>query len=233
MSRVPIPTRPWAATMPQGRWHLLAAGCALAALLVGTPGPAAGQDLADVCRPLEHPTVGRWALYRLRGGTGDSSEVRLAIVGSERVGDVTYLWQESRMGTPSGDAVIQTLVPADPYDPTLIRRAIVRMPGREPQEVPAGALAAFRHAGGGAGGMDACRAGAAIGWETVETPAGPVRALRVRYTRDGRAAESWLAPGIPFALVRTVVGQDPLELILVGHGRNAVPTVPLREPDDR
>jgi hypothetical protein len=55
--------------------------------------------------------------------------------------------------------------------------------------------------------------------------------MHVRYERDGRTADVWLAPAVPFALVRSVVvgagGTDSIELVLIAHGRDAVPTVPL------
>jgi hypothetical protein len=197
--------------------------------------PAAAQALADVCRPLEQPAVGSWARYRLRGAAGDSTEVRLALVGRERIDDREYVWQESVVATAGGEAVIQSMVPASPYDPTAIRRAIVRAPGQPAAEVPPTALAALAGGGGqGSVGLDACRQGEAIGWETVTVPAGPVRALHVRYARDERTADAWLAPGIPFAVARTVVAgpkpSDRVELVLLAHGRDATPTIPLARP---
>jgi hypothetical protein len=208
-------------------------GLIVFALGLAAPATATvAQGLADVCRPLEQPVVGAWARYRLRGGTGDSSEVRLALVGRERIAGREYLWQESVVGTPGGDAVIQTLVQAGPYDPTAIRRAIVRPPGQPAGEVPPSALAMLQSAGGhGATGLDACRQGTAVGWETVTVPAGSVRALHVRYAREERTADVWLAPAIPFAVTRTVVSgaapSDRVELELLAHGRDAKPTLPL------
>jgi len=213
----------------------LRGGVAALALALGVPvTAAAAQGLADVCRPLEQPAVGSWARYRLRGAAGDSSEVRLALVGRERVADREYVWQESVVGTPAGDAVIQSLVQASPYDPTAIRRAIVRPPGQPAMEVPPSALAVLQTGAQGATGLDACRRGEAVGWETITVPAGPVRALHVRYAREARTADVWLAPGIPFAITKTVVaGAAPaerVELVLVAHGRGATPTMPLPGP---
>ncbi|MDP2483692.1 MAG: hypothetical protein Q8W45_10435 [Candidatus Palauibacterales bacterium] len=216
-------------------------GLALAVILLAgafAAPPALGQGLADVCRPLEHPVEGSWARYRLRSGPGDSAEVRMAVVGHERIGDQDYFWQESIMSAAAGETVIQSLVPAAPYDPTAIRRAVVRLPGQDAMELPPAALAMLKQASGqGPAALDACRHGEGLGWETIDVPAGRVRALRVRYTREGRTAETWLAPGIPFAVTRTIVTGDSaaqrLELELVGHGRHAVPTIPLGQPANR
>jgi hypothetical protein len=206
------------------------AGVVLLAALAAAP-PARAQALADVCRPVEQPTRGGWARYRLRG-EHDSTELRLAVVDTATWGGAAHVWQESLIPTPAGETVVQTLVPANPYDPTTVRRAILRSPGRLPLEVPASALAAMRQRAQGSAGLDACRTGQAVGWETLEVPAGRLRALHVRYERDGRTADVWLAPAVPFALVRSIVpgagGGQPVELVLIGHGRNALPTVPLR-----
>lgn len=200
--------------------------------------PIAAQDLTAVCRPVEYPSVGGWARYRLRGER-DSTEMRMAIVGATMVGPARHLWQESILVTPAGTAVIQSLVPAEPYDPTAIRRAIVRAPGQDPVELPASALDAVKARGAqGATGLDACRAGEPLGWETISVPAGRVRAMHVRYRRDGRSADVWLAPGVPFAVVRSTVAGGPdgsaaVELVLVGHGIDALPSMPLPDAPGR
>jgi len=203
----------------------------LMVLAAAAPAAAAhAQALADVCRPVEAPVAGGWARYRLRGN-GDSTEMRLALVGSASWNGAPHVWQESLVPTPAGETVVQSLVPANPYDPTTVRRAILRSPGGPPMEVPASALAAMRQRAQGATSLDACRTGQAVGWETLEVPAGRLRALHVRYVRGGRTADVWLAPAVPFALVRSVVpapdGSGAVELVLVGHGGDAVPTIPL------
>ncbi len=203
------------------------------ALCVG-PAPVRAQSLAAVCRPLEQPTPGGWARYRLRG-PDDSTEYRLALVDTTTWGGTPHVWQESLIPTPAGSAVIQSLVPAAPYDPTTVRRAVVRAPGQPAMELPPAALQAMRERAQGTAGLDACRTGQALGWETLEVPAGRVRALRVRYTREGRTALVWLAPGIPFAMIRSIVtggagAADSVELVLVGHGRDATPSMPLPRP---
>lgn len=216
------------------RWRL--AAILLAASLASVQVHA--QGLANVCRPLEQPAPGSWARYRLRSPSGDSTEVRMAIVGQERVGEQVFVWQESIVGAGGAETVVQTLVPAAPYDPTAIRRALVRLPGQDPMEISGSALAMLKDASGqSAVGLDACRRGDALGWETLEVPAGRVRAMHVRYTRDGRTADTWLAPGIPFAVTRTIVMGDSapqrFELVLVGHGRDATPTIPLGRSTNR
>jgi hypothetical protein len=191
--------------------------------------PAHAQALADVCRPVEEPVVGGWARYRLRGAA-DSTEMRLALVGVGAWGGAPHVWQESLIPTPAGETVIQSLVPANPYDPTTVRRAIIRPPGQAPVEVPASALAAMKQRAQGTASLDACRTGHALGWETStcrQAACGQCTCGTARRTHG----DVWLAPAVPFALVRSIVagpgGTDSVELVLIGHGRNAVPTVPL------
>jgi hypothetical protein len=208
------------------------AGCLLTVLASGA-GRLDAQILDQVCRPLERPQVGAWARYHLATTEGDSTEVRLAVVGRAVTPAGEHVWQESVLRGAGAETVIQSLVPAAPYDPATIRRAIIHAPGRAPLELPESALRSLAGRQTGTG-LDACRDGEALGWETLTVPAGQVRALRVRYTRDGRTAETWLAPAIPFAVVRTVVAGSAsvsgIELTLLGYGHDATPTVPL--PDE-
>lgn len=203
------------------------------ALLVGpAAGPLLAQATDQVCRPLEQPRVGGWAEYRLRTPDGDSTVVRMAIVGRVTAEGRAHVWQESVMRAGGATTVIQSLVAADPYDPTAIARAIIHAPERPPMELPATALAMMRRSGGqGPTGIEACRSGEPVGWETITVPAGEIRALHIRYQRDGRSADSWLAPGIPFATVRTLVTAEApagvIELVLLAHGTDARPTKPL------
>jgi hypothetical protein len=206
---------------------------ALPVLLAVTVRPVGAQETSEACRWLQTPTVGGWASYRLTaGGHGDSTTVRIAIVGRERVDGVEHVWQETVMRTGALRTVVQSLVPSAPYDPTTIRRAIVQAPGRDPVELSSRALSTMPLVGQGTGGMDACRRGQPQGWETITVPAGTFRALHVRYDRDGRAADSWLVPSVPFALARSVItgaggSADTVELVLLDRGFDATATLPL------
>ena len=127
-------------------------GLLLAALVIGTAASATGQEVAQACRWLRTPTVGGWARYRLTAGIApDTPTVRIAVVGRARLDGVEHLWQETVMSSGSSRTVIQTLVPASPYDPTAIRRAIVQAPGQDAVELPSKALATLPSPLGAAG----------------------------------------------------------------------------------
>jgi hypothetical protein len=223
-------THPATARRPAGpparRFRL---AVALTAALVT---PVAAQDLDAACRALRTPTVGLWAQYVVKSGAQpDSTVLRLAFVAEERMDGAAHVWQETVIAAAGTETVIQSLVPTDPYDPTAIRRAVLRLPGRAAMEVRPQALQAMRGSTHEPQALDACNRGEALGSESVAVPAGTFRAIRVRYSRDGRTAESWLVPTVPLALARSVVTDAAtgarMELVLVAHGRDATPTVPL------
>lgn len=202
-------------------------------LLTATAASAAAQEVAQACRWLQTPTVGGWAQYRLTAGiASDTPTVRIAIVGRARLDGIQHFWQETVMQSGSSRTIIQTLVPASPYDPTTIRRAIIQTPGQRAMELPPQALARLPSGGQGSAGADACRRGQPVGWETIVVPAGTFRALHVRYEREGRQADSWLVPSVPFALARSIVvtpgdSTRSVELVLLERGFDATATLPL------
>lgn len=227
------PARPTTAGVPEpgrGRWS---AGLLLVLLFAATAASARAQEVSQACRWLQTPTVGGWARYRLTAGIApDTPTVRIAIVGRARMDGVEHFWQETVMRSGSSQTVIQTLVPASPYDPTTIRRAIVQAPGQRPMELPPQALATLPSGGQGSAGADACRRGQPVGWETIVVPAGTFRALHVRYERNGRHADSWLVPSIPFALAHSIISAPgdstrAVELVLLERGFDATAMLPL------
>ncbi|MDH3495282.1 MAG: hypothetical protein OER21_00770 [Gemmatimonadota bacterium] len=205
-------------------------GGALSLILfgLGATGTVEAQGLATVCRAVSTPTVGQWAAYRLSVGSADRvTGLRSAITGDERINGTTFVWQQITTTGDVGEVAVRMLVPGDPYRPTDIRRAIVQLPGQEPLELPPHLVAQFgaEHGTGAAPDpMETCREGHALDWEMVTVPAGTFRALRVRHVRDGRTADTWLVPGIPFGQVRTIVsGASPAEraeVVLTTYGQD-------------
>jgi hypothetical protein len=233
------PARPTTSGAPEAGRGRPSAGFLLVVLLAATAASAPAQEVAQACRWLQTPTVGGWARYRLTAGIpADTPTVRIAIVGRARLDGVQHFWQETVLQSGSSRTVIQTLVPASPYDPTTIRRAIIQAPGQRAVEVPPEALATLPSGARGSAGADACQRGQPVGWETIAVPAGTFRALHVRYERAGRHADSWLVPSIPFALARSIVSAPgdstrPVELVLLERGFDAGPTLPLPSTEQR
>ncbi len=210
------------------RSRTLRGGAPVFVVLVGAAaGTVQAQGLATVCRAVSAPTVGQWAAYQLSGGSAERvTTLRSAITGDEQINGTTHLWQQITTTGDLGMVAVRMLVPGDPYRPTDIRRAIVQLPGQEPLELPPHLVAQFgaEHGTGATPDpMATCREGRALDWEMVTVPAGTFRALRVRHVRDGRTADTWLVPGIPFGQVRTVVSgasaAERAEVVLTAYGQ--------------
>jgi hypothetical protein len=205
----------------------------LTSLTLAVSSPAGAQDLATVCGAVGRVTVGQWAGYRLTSGpAGDVSRMRVAVVGRETTPGGDLLWHETSMESGRGAVTIRMLVPADPYDPTDIHRAVVQVNDQAPMELPANQLAAMREQLPRDLTTDPirrCGEGVVVGWESVKVPVGTFRALHVRHERDGRTADVWMVPTVPFGMVRTVVAGDSAataEIVLTGFGV----AVPARAP---
>jgi hypothetical protein len=201
----------------------------LVACLMLTAVPLAAQDFSQFCRGNPKLTVGQWSSYRYVGGPADGSVMRMAIVGSERQGDSTFLWYEMKIDDAHhpdrGPTVTQMLV-SGLGTPNFSIHAMVMKSGthqamRYPDmmlQMMAGPIKK------GVGGMieQKCKQGAVqvIGWESVTVAGGTFRAL---HFKDG-ADEAWVTPEIGFPLVR-FVSQKSGTMELTGHGADAKSTI--------
>ncbi len=173
----------------------------LAALAV--PAALAAQDLADLCKAVGNANVGQWAAFDATGGRsgggggGGGGKLRLAIVGSERVGDSTLYWFEVNFTgpDPSHSGIVQILTPGVGAGPGGTHAVIIKA-GAQPATKISGQMV--------------------VGWESVTVPAGTFRALHVT-TED--AGEVWASRDIPFGLVK--VHDKRNDLVLTGHGADA------------
>ena len=196
----------------------------LTALLVGVAPPARAQDLAALCRQLAHPPVGAWSEFKVTGGRGDGTSMRMAVVGRETRGDSSLLWLEIAvrgmplgMGEARNDSLVivnKMLVPG--YGPGMAEpRAHVMKFGSLPaMTMPENQ----RGPGGAAPALHDCGDGKVVGWESVTVPAGTFRALHVQ-DADG-SGDAWVVPTLPFGMVK-VADADSGFLVLTGHGTGA------------
>lgn len=187
--------------------------------------PAAAQDHAALCRDLKtrRATVGHWASYAWQGGRVEGTAMRVAIVGTEKVGDSTFYWYEVRVTTREpgdrGRVIMQALVPGLVYDPAGMR-ALVMKSGKDPAtRLPDEMvqMMAGRSVNMAAEMTRACFEAELVGWEQVTVPAGVFRALHAK-TKEG--AEAWFAPDLLFGLLK-VVTKDGDTMVLTGQGTDA------------
>lgn len=191
---------------------------ALAAL--GAPSLPA-QDLAGLCRTVTDVKVGQWSSYDVSGGESPG-RLRLAVVGSERVGDSTYLWMEYSQASqdPNRSGIYQVLISGLAHASSP-RAAILKSGNRPAMKMPSqmlGMMSSQSKSNNSA--MDwakKCESGQVVGWESVTVPAGTIRALHVKAGND---ADVWATAEIPFGIVK-LHNTNGSELVLTGHGTGA------------
>lgn len=187
--------------------------------------PLAAQDFNEFCRGNPRLTVGQWSSYRYVGGPADGSTMRMAIVGSERQGDSTFLWYEMNIVDAKhpdrGPTITQILV-SGLNTPDLSIHGMVMKTGKHQAmrypdmmlQIMAGPI----KKGVGSVIEQKCKKGAiqVLGWETVTVPGGSFRALHIKDGDD----EAWASSELGFPLVRFVSKKNGT-MELTGHGNDA------------
>ncbi len=207
----------------------LRARCLLVLALV-LPGAVTlrAQSFSELCRTIRVVRLGQWASYAVTSGTGQSSTMRLAIVGSEKFGDSTYYWYE--ITTEKGEkaaadrTIMQALVAGLGTATPSVRSYVVKSGDKPALKVPDLMISMMSRQisqGVASETVRRCSNGVVVGWETVTVPAGKVRALHVR-SADG---DAWVSADIPFGMVR-VRGNDGTDMILTGRGMDAKSSIP-------
>jgi hypothetical protein len=198
---------------------------AAVALLALAAAPLAAQEFNEFCRGNPRLTVGQWSSYRYEGGRADGTTMRMAIVGSERQSDSTFLWYEMKIEDGKhpdrGPTITQILVSGLGTPDFSIHGMVMKAGDHQAIRYPDMMLQMM--AGPikkGVGSMveQKCKQGSVqvLGWETVSVPAGSFRALHFRDGDD----EAWLSPELGFPLVKyTSTKQGTMEL--TGHGADA------------
>lgn len=190
------------------------------------PATAASQALSELCDELRSIRVGQWAEYSMTAPASPEGQgrMRLAIVGTEQADGERHYWHEAKAETPMGTMITQMLVPGFPYNPSGIKRMIVKMGDQPAQDVTGTMLEMMRSQTANMPTLQAAdRCGDTdeveeIGWETVSVPAGSFHALHLRSTEFG--ADWWISQDASFGMVK-FVGAEGLELLLLGHGTGA------------
>ncbi len=191
-------------------------------------------DLADVCKTVGDAKPGQWASFDATNDGSEAGKLRLAVVGSERVGDTTLYWFEvSFMGKdPGHSGVVQILNPSLAAGVAAPRGLIVKMGAQPAMKIP-GPMATLmgKQAGQNTSAFDwaaRCSGAHVVGWESVTVPAGTFRTLHVA-TDDG--AEVWGSRDVPFGLVKTHGRQGDMALTARGSdAKSSITEKPLDMP---
>ncbi|PYP37008.1 MAG: hypothetical protein DMD46_07215 [Gemmatimonadetes bacterium] len=208
------------------RLHTLLASLGLAAILglpAAAPLPAqSATDLADVCKSVGDAKLGQWASFDATGAGSGGGTLRLALVGTERVGDSTLYWFEvSFAGKDPGRSGTVQILSSSLASRSATPRALIVKYGQQPAMKVSGEMAGMMGEKGreNTQAFDfaaRCNSARVIGWESVSVPAGTFRALHMT-TVDG--GDVWASRDVPFGLVKTHAKQG--DLALTGRGADA------------
>lgn len=205
--------------------------------LIGV-GPLSAQGVSDVCRALSDVTVGQWAEYRFTTAE-EPVTMYSALVGTEDVGGVEHYWHESKMESEDGAMIMQMLVPGYPFNVDDVQRTVMKMGDQPAMEMPEQMRGMMQGQGMGEDPVkdvaERCDDLTEVGRESVTVPAGTFETLRLRYESDDFAGDMWVAPEVPFGMVKAAL-PDHEEILLVDHGTGATSSItetPRRMPGMR
>ncbi len=192
-------------------------GIVALSLVLGLSVPArraAGQAANDkdrICGQIQNrtPPVGSWASYNWTGGRSNGTTMRMAVVGKEPQEGTTYYWYEVALTDPKrprDKMILQMLVPGLGAGNV---RSIVMKSGQQPaMKMPPQMIQMVNSSPGMNMAADLarqCQAMDVVGWESVATPVGEIRALHLRNTASGMVSEVWVQPDLQFAMVKSVM----------------------------
>jgi len=195
---------------------------AAVALWLG-PQAVGAQEVPDLCTEWQArtPVVGQWAAYRVTGGKGEGTTMRMAIVGTETQGDSTYYWYEMAIQSEKDQQMImQMLVPGLAYHMARVRSVVMKAGDQPAMKLPqqmVGMMTSRMMPDFAAQMARECENTEVVGWETVSVPAGSFRSLHIRQ-RDGN--EGWATLDHMFGLIKAVA-KDGMTMELTDRGSDA------------
>jgi len=188
-----------------------------AALLWLAPAAAQAQDAC--AENFKWPAVGRWAEYQGLYDKKTPMTSRYAVVGTETRQGTEYKWVEMKMHDEkkNQDMVYQMLLPGGPLQLDQVEEVVMKV-GTQPAMKMSGMMmkmvrgqlaksSAFK---------DACTETVLIGVEKVTVPAGTFHAKHFQSTKY--ETETWVDPGVPFSMLRSVGKRHEIELTATGDG---------------
>lgn len=186
-------------------------------LLVAPPAVGQGQDcLAG----LKMPDVGQWAEYRGVLNKKDPYTMRYAVVGAEDRGGTKMKWLELRMTGDKADknVVYQVLTPGNPAEMDAAEEIVFKQGDKPAMKMPDMMMKMIRGQLKKSSVLgNVCKGVTLAGKESVTVPAGTFEALK--YHDDEHNSDTWVVPGRPFFMVKSI-GKD-FEMSLASSGDGA------------
>lgn len=185
----------------------------LAAL--ATPARAQNNCLDHV----KFPGVGRWAEYKAIYNKKDPYTIRYAVVGAEKREGKSLDWVELRMTGKDKDRnmIYQMLVPGSLVQMGQVQE-IVFKPGDKPAMKMNGMMLQMIRDQMEKQNFysEICKDMTLVGREKITVPAGDFETLHFQSVKYN--THSWLSPGAPFAMVKSVGADHQMELAAHGEG---------------
>ena len=187
------------------------------ALAAGVNLPALAQ--ANCLDQIKFPAVGRWAEYKALYNKKDPYTVRYAVIGAEQRGGKTMDWVELRMkgDNKERNIVYQMLVPGSLMQMGDVEEIVFKAGDKPAMKMNGMMMKMIR------GQMekqnlysDICQDVTLVGKEAVTVPAGRFQAQHYHSAKYG--SDSWISPGVPFSLVKSVGENHRMELTSQGSG---------------
>lgn len=179
----------------------------------------AGRAQDNCLDHVKFPEVGRWAEYKALYNKKDPYTVRYAVVGEEKRGGKTLDWVELQMTGQKKDQnmVYQMLVPGSLTQMGQVEEIVFKAGERPAMKMNGMMMKMIR------GQIEkqnlyseVCNDMTLVGKEKVTVPAGQFETLHYRSAKYN--SDSWLSPGAPFSLIKSVGENHQMELAAHGSG---------------
>jgi hypothetical protein len=179
----------------------------------------AGRAQDNCLDQVKFPEVGRWAEYKALYNKKDPYTVRYAVVGTENRAGKTLDWVELRMTGEKKDhnMVYQMLVPGSLLQMGEVQEVIFKAGDKPAMKMNGMMMKMIR------GQMEkqnlyseVCNDMSLVGKEKITVPAGQFQTLHYHSAKYN--SDSWLAPGAPFSLIKSVGDNHQMELAAQGDG---------------
>jgi hypothetical protein len=186
-------------------------------LMVAWAASVQAQQCVD---QIKFPQVGQWAEYKALYNGKDAYTVRYAVIGSEKRAGADLKWVELRMVGQEKDKnfTYQVLAPGSIDEMAKVQEVIMKAGDRPAMKMNGMMMKMIR------GQLDkqnflaeVCKDVALVGEEKVQVPAGEFETRH--FHSDKYTSDSWVAPAVPFSLVKAV-GKN-YEMSLAAHGKGA------------
>jgi hypothetical protein len=191
-------------------------------LLLSTTLLLGGTSLAaqeNCLQQMKLPKAGSWAEYKAVLQQKDPYTMRYAVIGNEARDGKELQWVEMRMtgGNKDQDMIYQILVPGSLVQMDQVQEIVFKSADKPAMKMNPMMMNMIR------GQLEkqsfyskACEGVTLVGKESVKVPAGSYDALHFRST--DHAVDTWIAPAVPFSMVKTTGKDFHMELAAQGDG---------------